>query len=168
MTKSARIYIWMSHVLHMNESCHTYEWVMSYLLNTLHWNTWRNQHTSVEIHYIIYTYIALSHQINIYIYVAFFLKIYIYIYTHGIFPKKKNAKAFSHKKVKPGVTFFMKIVTHKGGKRSQKNSQWSTEKRHFHFPIKMNTMVPGVTFLWEQKRFQWNFPIKKSAKDVLP
>jgi len=28
---------WMSHVTHMNESCHTYEWVMSHILSRTHW-----------------------------------------------------------------------------------------------------------------------------------
>jgi len=42
-------YIWMSHVTRMNESCHTYEWVMSHV-----WMSYDSSYDSVVAHQHVY------------------------------------------------------------------------------------------------------------------
>ena len=68
-------HIWMSHVTHMNESCHTYEWVMSHIwmshvthtnesCHTYDWvmsHIWiihaTCSHTHLDAHYYYYTFV---------------------------------------------------------------------------------------------------------------
>ena len=43
-------HIWMSHVTHMNESCHTYEWVMSHIWMSHVAHITKSCHTRTERH----------------------------------------------------------------------------------------------------------------------
>jgi len=47
-------HIWMSHVTHTNESCHTYEWVMLHI--------WMSHGTHMNVSCHAYKYVAYTHE----------------------------------------------------------------------------------------------------------
>jgi len=93
--KNTSCLIWMSHVTHMNESCHTYEWVMSHIsmCDMTHWYVTRCIRCLSYSHmwyaaYMGHTWRYDAHLICMYISIHIhththkYVYLYIYIRTH--------------------------------------------------------------------------------------
>jgi len=75
-------HIWMSHVTHMNESCHTYEWVMSHIRmsHVTHMNESCHAYEWVMTDMQYDPVSRVMDPIDLYIYIYMYIYICIYVY----------------------------------------------------------------------------------------